>query len=240
MTEPSVQSGHPVPTVAGPFPAPHAYPPVPPPVAPVDPAVLQPWDPGHPAPVPLFPAGPVPYGAPFAGQHPVDAPATRRRLVPALAGALVLALVGAAVAVTLLLTGDGEGTPVASAGTGSPSVAADTGGASSGGASSGGSSSGGFSSGGASSGGSPSSIYNSDEREFMRDFRDFSSARAGSTDDFALVDLGYQTCSFVGSAGGSDAALVAAVGIGVDAGWSEDDATALVAASVVNLCPEYG
>ncbi len=196
------------------------------------PAPPQPWGAGSTAAGPVLIGGPVPVEAPYGVPHPAGAAAGGRRLVPVLTVALVLALVGGAVAVSLLLTRDGGAAAGASAGTGAAGVAVDPGDTATGGPTYDGPS-------GGPSGGS-SSTYTADEREFTRDFRDFASARAGSTGDSALVDLGYTTCAFIRDAGGSDAALVAAVAIGVDSGWSDDDATALVAASVVNLCPEYG
>ncbi len=77
-----------------------------------------------------------------------------------------------------------------------------------------------------------------DEREFLRDFRDFAD---GSYSDTSLILGGEATCEYLNNVNGySDSAQLEAAEITHDAtDMSMNDSMALVSASVVNLCPEF-
>ncbi|MGY1740072.1 MULTISPECIES: DUF732 domain-containing protein [unclassified Blastococcus] len=175
---------------------------------------------------PEFPVRPTSYDAPIGSLHPVEAPQTakRSRLVPALIVALLLALVGGAVAVTLLLTSEPDSS--VSAGNGSSSLDQDS---------------------------RPDvretddevAVYTppvtsgqtASEREFIADAESYATFPGAS--ESTLIDVGHSTCEYLDSTSGSPAAVESAVDMGIEAGLTQSQSMAIVASAVVNFCPEY-
>lgn len=74
--------------------------------------------------------------------------------------------------------------------------------------------------------------------EFLADFRNFSSGTANVSDSL-LIEAGRATCSYIASIGGSPSAITLAGNIAMASGLSQENALAVTASAVVNLCPQY-
>jgi hypothetical protein len=85
----------------------------------------------------------------------------------------------------------------------------------------------------------PVSALTTDEDEFLADLFAFTDDLDGQVSDSVLIEAGDSVCDYLGSVGGGTSAQNTAVAIGINSGLTDEQAMALVASSLVNLCPEY-